>query len=73
MTHHASIVSSNILPQCRVRQMKGRFQLSTVTISVGNYVLAIVHRWQAAFGGKVEYQEDTKPGLDFIGMNYYGR
>ena len=41
--------------------------------SIGNCVLAFVYRWQAAFGGKVEYTEDTKPGLDFIGMNYYGR
>ena len=29
--------------------------------------------WQAPVGGKVEFDEGSKPGLDFIGMNYYGR
>lgn len=29
--------------------------------------------WQAPVGSKVEYDEGSKPGLDFIGMNYYGR
>ena len=30
-------------------------------------------RWQAPVGGKVQFDEGSKPGLDFIGMNYYGR
>ena len=30
-------------------------------------------RWQGPVGGKVEFDEGSKPGLDFIGMNYYGR
>ena len=29
--------------------------------------------WQAPVGGRVEFDEGSKPGLDFIGMNYYGR
>jgi len=29
--------------------------------------------WQAPVGGKVQFDEGNKPGLDFIGMNYYGR
>lgn len=29
--------------------------------------------WQAPVGSKVEFDEGSKPGLDFIGMNYYGR
>lgn len=29
--------------------------------------------WQAPVGSKVEFDEGSKPGLDWIGMNYYGR
>ena len=29
--------------------------------------------WQAPVGSKVDFDEGSKPGLDFIGMNYYGR
>lgn len=29
--------------------------------------------WQAPVGGRVEFDEGSKPGLDFIGLNYYGR
>lgn len=29
--------------------------------------------WQAPIGSKVEFDEGSRPGLDFIGMNYYGR
>ena len=29
--------------------------------------------WQTPVGSRVDYDEGSKPGLDFIGMNYYGR
>ena len=29
--------------------------------------------WQGPMGGKVAFDEGRKPGLDWIGMNYYGR
>lgn len=43
------------------------------TAVILNYFQTGKFLWQAPVGGKVEFDEGSKPGLDFIGMNYYGR
>ena len=54
-------------PVCNTMQYVWGTSLILQYFKTGKFV------WQGPIGSKVAFEEGSKPGLDWIGMNYYGR